>query len=215
MMKKDINKQRKIRYGLFAAAMIMSAGVFAMMTYAQRKILSDFEKKDVYVANADIPRGIVINEDNASQYLVIRSVDAGCVPPSALTDSVCISGLSPVYDIAPGTLLTDNMFTTPDTVRTGMKEPVLAGFKTDDLSRAVSGVLRAGDRIDVYCEDPETGLGNLLCANVYVEKGYDSSRNEITDMSSAMMFNIYLESSQVMDFYDGLRSGSMYVVKRC
>ena len=96
-----------------------------------------------------------------------------------------------------------------------MTSPVLAGFKADDLARAVSGVLRAGDRIDIYSSDPETGDVKLLCCDAYVERGYDASGNAIDDAAAAVMFNIYLESSQAESFYDGLRRGSLYVVKRC
>ena len=107
------------------------------------------------------------------------------------------------------------MFASAESVTLGMKSPVLAGFKADDLSKAVSGVLRAGDRIDIYTTDPESGEGKLLCSDVYVERGYDASGNVICDATAAVMFNIYLESSQAEGFYEGLKTGSLYVVRRC
>ena len=93
--------------------------------------------------------------------------------------------------------------------------PILAGFRTDDLSKAVSGSLRAGDMIDIYSTDPETGEGILLCGNVYVESGYDGVGNRVSDDRPAVMFNIYLESADAAGFYEGLASGSLYVVKQC
>ncbi len=214
-MRKGKIKPVKIRYGLFAAALLMSAGIFAMMTYAQKQILSEYEKKAICVALSDIPRGVVLDESNISQYLDIKSVDAGCISRNAVILSESLYGSSPVYDICAGTVLTDNMFVSSRECLTGLNDPVLAGFRTDDLSKAVSGVLRAGDRIDIYSSDGSGGAGMLLCENVYVERGYDSSGCEVNDMSAAVMFNIYLDSSQVGTFYDGLRSGNMYVVKRC
>ena len=213
-MKKGKIRPGKLRYGLFAAALVMSAGIFAMMTYAQKQILSEYEKKDIYVALSDIPRGVVLDESNISQYLVLKSVDAGCVSQNAVIMPGSLYGFSPAYDICEGTVLTDNMFVSFEECLTEMDDPVLAGFRTDDLSKAVSGVLRAGDRIDIYSSDGN-GEGMLLCENVYVERGYDSSGSEVNDMSAAVMFNIFLDSSQVEIFYDGLRSGNMYVVKRC
>ena len=214
-MKKEKKNGQKAKYGLFTASLVMAAGVFAVMTYMQKMALSDFEKRDIYVASTDIPRGTVIDIDNAGDYLIIKSVDAGCIPDDVLCDPGDIAGLSPLIDISAGTLLTCNMFSSLESVSLGMKSPVLAGFKTDDLSKAVSGVLRAGDRIDIYSTDPESGEGMILCSDVYVERGYDASGNAVEDATAAVMFNIFLESSQAESFYEGLRSGSLYVVKRC
>ncbi|MCR4792832.1 MAG: SAF domain-containing protein [Lachnospiraceae bacterium] len=214
-MKKDRSNKRGIRYGLFASAIIMSAGVFAVMTYLQKQALSDYEKKEVYVAANDIPRGCVITNENLSEYMVLKSIEAGCVTDRSLTTAGEVCGLSPVYDISAGTILTGSMFTSSTEEMNRMDAPVLAGFRTDDLSRAVSGVLRAGDRIDIYCSDPVSGEGRLLCENVYVESGYDSSGNAVRDPSVAVMFNVYLESEQAESFYEGLMSGSLYVVRRC
>ena len=209
------NEMVKVKLGIFIAALITAAGVFAMMTYLQRQALSDFEKKDIYVAASDIPRGVVLDEANAKDYLIMKSVDAGSIPDNGTLDPDMITGLSPVYDIGKGTLLTDSMFDSSGALLASMSDPVLAGFRTDDLSKAVSGSLRAGDRVDIYSTDPETGEGFLLCADVYVESGYDSSGNRVNDEKPAVMFNIYLESSDTAVFYEGLASGSLYVVKRC
>ena len=217
-MRKENNRKNetvKVKIGLFVSALITAAGVFAVMTYLQRQALSDFEKKEVYVAASVIPKGTVIDDSNAGEYLVLKSVDVGSIPDHAAFDPQTASGLSPVYDISSGTILTDNMFTCQDTVISEMEEPVMAGFKADDLSKAVSGILRAGDRIDICCVDPETGKGELLCENVYVVSGYDGYGNVISDTGPAVMFNIYLESKDAPAFYEGLASGSLYVVRRC
>ena len=210
---KNKNKTQT-RYGLIIAALLTAAATFAIMTYFQRQALSDFEKKDIYVALSDIPRGTVITDENAQKYLTVKSVDAGCIPESALSDAGMLNGLTPSFDIGEGTLLTTGMFTDADDVLSQMESPVLAGFKADDLSKAVSGVLRAGDRIDIYTSDPDTGEGRLLCSDVYVECGYDSSGSIASGNTTAVLFNIYLESKDALIFYEGLRSGYMYVVKR-
>ena len=207
-------KNKESKYGLLIAALITAAAVFAIMTYFQRQALADFEKREIYVAVSDIPKGVVITEENASQYIAVKSVDAGCVPESALSDYRTLSGMSPEYDIDKGTLLTTGMCSDSDDVLAVMTSPVLAGFKTEDLAKAVSGCLRAGDRIDIYSADPETGEEILLCQDVYVECGYDSSGNAVNGESPAVMFNVYLERDDASAFYGGLRNGYMYVVKR-
>lgn len=217
-MKKDNNRKNetvKVKLGIFTAALITAAGVFAVMTYLQRQALSDFEKKEVYAAACFIPKGTVIDASNAGDYLVLKSVDAGSVPEGAVFHPEPTDGLSPLYDISRGTLLTETMFTSCEEVISGMEDPVIAGFKADDLSKAVSGILRSGDRIDIYCVDPETGKGELLCENIYIVSGYDGYGNVISDTGPAVMFNIYLESEDAPVFYESLASGSLYVVRRC
>ncbi len=213
--KKTKKTEKGKGYGLFAAAFVVAAGVFAVMTYMQKEALSDFEKKDIYVACESVPRGAVMDETNIGRYVVLKSVDAGCIPEGAITDDRELIGLSPLYSVSEGTILTSSMFTVRDEVLNAMDEPVLAGFRADDLSRAVSGVLRAGDLIDIYSSDPETGKSILLCKNAFIEKGYDSSGNEVTGDSAAVMFNIYLEYSEAEMFYEGVKNGSIYVVKEC
>ncbi len=208
------SKNKESKYGLLIAAILTAMGVFTIMTYFQRQALADFEKKEVYVAVSDIPRGTVITEENAALYIEVKNVDAGCVPETALTDYRLTCGMSPEYDIDKGTLLTAGMFSDSDDVLLSMTSPVLAGFKTEDLAKAVSGCLRAGDRIDIYSADPETGEEILLCQDVYVECGYDSSGNAVNGESPAVMFNVYLERDDASAFYGGLRNGYMYVVKR-
>ena len=217
-MKKENSKKNetvKVKCGIFVAALITAAGVFAVMTYLQRQALSDFEKREVYVAACVIPKGTVIDESNAGDYIVLKSVDAGSVPENASFTPELITGLSPLYDIGRGTLLTDAMFTSYESVISEMDDPVIAGFKADDLSKAVSGILCAGDRIDIYSADPKTGEAFLLCENVYVVSGHDGYGKPVPDGGAAVMFNIYLESSDVDGFYEGLASGSLYAVKRC
>ena len=75
-------KNKESKYGLLIAALITATAVFAIMTYFQRQALADFEKREIYVAVSDIPKGVVITEENASQYIAVKSVDAGCVPES-------------------------------------------------------------------------------------------------------------------------------------
>ena len=167
MNNKNVKKEmHRVKLGIYIAAFITAAGVFAIMTYLQRVALSEFEKIEIYVALTDIPRGVVIDRDNFTDYLTIKTVDAGCVPENVFDVSVLESGVTPSFDIEKGTVITPTMFSGYDEHLSCMEAPVLAGFKADDLSRAVSGVLCAGDIIDIYSADPVNGEGKLLCGNV-------------------------------------------------
>ena len=214
-MKNKRKENKNAGIGLGIAAIIMAAGVFSVMTYIRVQALSDFEKKEVYAASSFIPRGTVIDDENKTMYLTLKEVDAGCVSGACLDAGSDIGGLSPVFDIEPGVILTGNMFTSSEHALEEMECPVLAGFRTDDLAKAVSGCLRSGDSIDIYTLDEDSGDGRLLCGDIYIECGYDINGNVATDLQTAVMFNIFIESDKTADFYAGLQTGKLYVVKRC
>ena len=96
-----------------------------------------------------------------------------------------------------------------------IKDPVIAGFKAEDLYQVAGGVLRAGDRIHVYTVTDERETV-LLWENVYVQGVFDQAgaRIENGDTSTAAQrLNVYLAKEDVEAFYSGLASGMLRVVK--
>lgn len=96
-----------------------------------------------------------------------------------------------------------------------LKEPVIAGFKADDLYQVVGGVLRAGDRIHIYrvSEEKET---TLIWDNVYICQVFDQSGVSIESGNStaaAQRINVYLDREDVEEFYSELALGTLRVVK--
>ena len=99
-----------------------------------------------------------------------------------------------------------------------MREPVIAGFRAEDLYQVVGGVLRAGDRIHIYCveQEEEEQNGKLLWENVFVQQVFDRNGAAIggdDGTTPAQRVNIYMEKERVADFYAALAQGSLRVVK--
>ena len=96
-----------------------------------------------------------------------------------------------------------------------MKEPVVAGFRADDLCQVVGGVLRAGDLIHVYSSEEEQGTF-LIWENVYVQQVFDSKGTAIPNedqATAAQRINVFLDKEDVEDFYSRLDQGTLRVVK--
>ncbi len=209
-----MGERRKRKTGGIIAALVASAAVFAVMVQMEKSILDGYEKKTVFMAASKIPEGQLITEDNYMQYFREQQVDAGCVPGTALNSPDQAAGLVAVYDIEEGVVLTEGMFRKLNLILAELEKPVVAGFKADDIYQLAGGVLRAGDRINIYSIREESA--GLVWGNVYVQQVFDASGNAIPNAdrsTAAQRVNVYLEESDAADFYSSLAGGSLRVVK--
>lgn len=205
----------KWKTGGIIAALVAAAAVFAAMLQLEKNMLTGYERGTVYAAVKTIPKGQLITEQNWSQYVKEQELERSCIPESALDSPEQIIGLVPEFDVEPGVLLSQGMFEKVSEVLGELKEPVIAGFKADDLYQVVGGVLRAGDRIHIYrvSEEKET---TLIWDNVYICQVFDQSGVSIESGNStaaAQRINVYLDREDVEEFYSELALGTLRVVK--
>jgi hypothetical protein len=203
--------------GTVVTALVAAIAVFVVMLKLEEKELSQYDKGDIYVASADISKGQLLDGDNIEKYIELKSVDVSLIPDTAVTDLEQIQDLYADCSIEKGVWLTSGMFDTVEEVTNGMSEPVIAGIKADDLYQVAGGVLRAGDRVHIYNTDEN---GNIITGwdDIYVQQVFDSSGKIISGAdteSSAQRINIYINKSDVEEFYTGLKSGTLRVVKVC
>lgn len=215
--KKTVNyvSADKWKAGGIIAALVAAVAVFAAMLQLEKNMLTKYERGTVYAAVKTIPRGQLITEENWSLYVKEQELERSCIPESALDGPDRIIGLVPEFDVEPGVLLSQGMFEKVSDVLGELKEPVVAGFKADDLYQVVGGVLRAGDRIHIYrvSEEKET---TLIWDNVYVCEVFDQTGASIENGNSAaaaQRINVYLDREDVEEFYSELASGTLRVVK--
>ncbi len=233
---KKEGKGGSILPGVMAVATVAAVIIYLVLINAAKSALSDYEKGTVYAASGSIPKGTLITADNFNGYFRAATVDASVIPAAAITDPGQLDGLVARVTLDQGTFATSGLFETLDEVTAGMEDPVIAGVKAEDLSQMVGGVLRAGDRIHVYVVSGPQGTGGSLgesqeppgsateaeavpaWSSLYVVQAFDASGVAIDPsdtVSSAQRINIYLDNSDVAEFYEGLASGSLRVVKDC
>ena len=212
MKKERKNILPKAALGALAAAVI----VFCIMLNVEKNVLSDYEKGKVFVAAAEMEKGMVLTEENAGQYIEEKEMDKSLIPENAILQREEIYQLMAGQKLDRGVVLTRSMFTDPDQVMESMTEPVTAAFKAEDLYQVVSGILRSGDRIHIYAVDGETNSDYLIWDNIFVREVFDSNgtRIEASDsLSAAQRINILMEKENVEQFYSELSAGSLRVVK--
>lgn len=219
-MDKNVKKQKQknnVLLGAIILGLVVSVVIYVVMLNAEKNALSAYEKGTVYVAAKSIPKGTVISDMNCGYYFKITELDQSVIAPSAVTDINQLIGMIPQSSIDEGTLITKGMFRHIDTIISEMKEPVIAGFTVDDLYQVVGGTLRAGDRIHIYSVDEENNA-RLIWSNVYVQQVFDNIGINIPNSdnsTAAQRINVYMDNSDIAQFYSELTMGSLRVVKVC
>ena len=204
----------RLRVESVLAALVASIAVFVAMVQLERSILTRYEKGAIYTAVKEIPKGQMITEDNYLQYFREQQLDLSSIPQTALSSPEQAAGLTAVFDIEPGVLLTSGMFQELDAILVGMEKPVVAGFKAEDIYQVAGGVLRAGDRVNIY--SVKEGETVLVWAEVFVQQVFDASGTTIANgdtVTAAQRINVYLDEAEVPEFYAELAGGSLRVVK--
>ena len=125
--------KNRIWNGSILAAFIAAAAVFAVMLQTEKRTLAEYEKKEVYVAATDIPRGEELTQENIEDYVMPLEIDQRIVPGTAVTDRESLYGRITVCDIGQGSVITGEMTEGKEQILGEMTEPVIAGFRAEDL----------------------------------------------------------------------------------
>lgn len=225
MVKKERKKRNKqenqglraVRFWAWAAivAFLAASTVYIVLLQAEKKMMEGYEKREAYLSLKNIPAGEMITKENLTEYLMLASVDCELLPETALLNPEEAVNLIAAGEIEKGVILTKGMFQKVDEITKGMDEPVVAGFRAEDLYQVVGGILRSGDRIHIY--GSEEGVGTfLIWENVYVQQVFDSGGTVIENgdhATAAQRINIFLDRKDVESFYSRLEQGSLRVVK--
>lgn len=196
--------KNKIWNGSILAAFIAAAAVFIIMLQAEKKVLAEYEKITVCVTIDDLPKGESITEDNILNYVQTVEIDRKIVPDTAIKNMDEITGRIAVHRIEKGSVVTRGMLESEEQITGEMEEAVIAGFRAEDLYQAVGGVLRAGDRIHIYCIDKEeTAKEKPVWKNLFVQQVFDQNGNAIDSgdtTTPAQRINVYMDNGKVDDF---------------
>jgi hypothetical protein len=210
-----VTRAIKLWTGATFAAFLAAGASFAVLLWVEKNQLSDYEKTTVYAATGEIPAGQLITKENLEEYFQKKEIDASMVPACAITEADAVKDGVAKIQIGQGVFLTEGMFQPVERIAAGMKEPVVAGFRAEDLCQVVGGVLRSGDRIHVYAS--EEGMGTfLIWENVFVQQVFDAGGKVIESGdvdTAAQRINVFLDKEDVEAFYTRLDQASLRVVK--
>ena len=125
--------KNRIWNGSMIAAFLAAIAVFVFLLQTEKKVLAEYEKQQVCVVAEEIPRGKKITEENVHQYVTVMEIDKRIVPETALEATESVIGKIPVCGIEKGTVLTTGLLQEAVEITGEMNEPVIAGFRAEDL----------------------------------------------------------------------------------
>ena len=208
--------KKNILPGAAFAALVAAVIVYCVMLNVEKNALAAFEKGMIWAAVCEVPKGTVFTEENVRDYFTEREVDIGLIPDKAIRQKEELYHKMTTVTLDEGCLVTESLFQDLKQTEAAMAEPVVAGFKADDLYQVVSGTLRSGDTIHIYTADPDTGEVYLVWDHIFVQEVFDSAGTAISPgnrSAAAHRVNILMEKDHVEQFYSELARGSLRVVK--
>lgn len=215
-MKKDRKEKKSILPKAAAGALLAAVIVFCIMLNVEKNAMAAYEKGKILVASGNIAKGTVLTAENANEYLEEKEMERSLIPQAAIVDPEQIYQQMTVQMLDKGTVITASMLQDLDKMLQDMTEPVIAGFKAEDLYQVASGTLRSGDRIHIYTVDPDTQSTYLVWENIFIREVFDGSGVMIgaeDKVTAAQRINILMEKENVEQFYSELAAGSLRVVK--
>jgi hypothetical protein len=221
-MEKQGVKRRSLLPGAIVAAFAAALIVFVVLLNVEKNALSAYEKASVLVIAQDIEKGTVITEDNVNQFFRQREMDKTLIPKAAVTDIRQLIGQYVTGRLDQGAILTVSMTEPMTETLAGIRKPIIAAFRTDDLYQMTNGILRSGDRIHIYKvetseeEDRQITRGVLMWENVLVWQVFDSAGAEIAsndETSAAARANIILSQEDLEKFYGEITTGTLRIAK--
>jgi hypothetical protein len=221
-MEKQSVKRRSLLPGAIVAAFAAALIVFVVLLNVEKNALRAYEKADVLLMAQDIEKGTFITADNVNQFFLQSEMDKTLIPKAAVTDIHQLIGQYVTGRLDQGAILTVSMTEPMTETLGGIRKPVIAAFRTDDLYQMTNGILRSGDRIHIYKaevseeEGRQITQGVLLWENVLVWQVFDSAGAEIApndETSAAARANIILSQEDLEKFYGEINTGTIRIAK--
>lgn len=217
--KDDVKVKEKKKSGILLPAVALAVGVVAFtgLVSLQNSLIKQPDMSDVVVTRNAISGNAFIDKGQAGEWFKVIQVNSNAVADGAYTTLEELEKELPAYvntDTAKNSMITDGIWDRMHEKEKDYQDRAETGFRVDSIDKAVSGTVRAGDYITIRMIDKDTGAESGNFAHVYVSGAFNSDGTAIANddkVSSASVFNIWLDSPQLAEFNKCLEKSSVRV----
>ena len=200
---------------------IVTITVYALMLFIERTVLSSDDYTTVYVAQTDIGRNTVITADNSGVLFAAKERKSDWLPDNCITDISQLVGMMTVQDIVKNEVMTGRAVSAQDRRAVGIESPIEVAMNANNLSQVVGGILREGDRINIWSvvETNNNGTSNVvaekICDYAYVTRVFTAAGIQVNgdsgNDSAAMVINIIIPEEKEPEFNIALEKGTLRI----
>lgn len=200
---------------------IVTLVLYALMLFIERTVLEDVDYTMVYVVERDVDKNTVITALNVDEFFSLQERRSDWLPEGSATESGQLVEMIVQHDLVKNEIVTTSSLASVEEISEEIYEPIEVSLNANTLSQVVGGILREGDRINIWSvtEKNENGEGLVsaekICDYAYVTRvfttaGVQVERNAQGD-NAAMVVNIIIPAQKEEDFNIALEKGTLRV----
>jgi len=221
--KKSSNHKAKILLFCLLGVMVLYAALVAVQSAA----VNDHKNYEVaaYISSGNILKDTKITEQNVSELLRAVTRDSRTIPEDYITDPMLLVGQYAKKDIEHMEIICVSGFQLL-IMSEGIENPVEVSFCVNNYDQVVGGILREGDRINLYVVRKEKSvsmseeiISESIIKNTYITKSFTNTgmevRREDKDNSNTptTVFNVYIPMDKEESFHKAVIEGTLRVSK--
>lgn len=195
--------------------------LYAALVMMQASLVNDFKEYEVtaFVPARQIPANTRITEQNVSELFTRVVRDSRTLPPDYITDTSALKGQYTAKIQEPMEIICKSGFQALF-MAADLKEPVEVSFQVSSYDQAVGGVLREGDRINLYvvkAEEEKEMTVRQIVENTYVTRAFSGAGVELKREAAeeadtpATILNIYIPKTQEETFNKAIAEGTLRI----
>lgn len=199
----------------------MTLVLYSAMIFVERTILKSEDYVDVYIAKVMVERNTLVTTENINELFSLEERRSDWIPDGSVSDASQLLGKMVRHGYEKNEIVTISGLSASDLRTEGIESPVEVSLDAGSLSQVVGGIIREGDRINIWSvsKKNENG-GNIaeaekICDYAYVTRVFTSSgvqvKQAVQDGAAAMVVNIVIPESKEEEFNIALERGTLRV----
>lgn len=223
---KEINQRQKKRaqnIKLVFISLILCLICFVALIIMERNIIKREETDNIVVATTHISEGTKVTKENINSLFEIQERNVSQLPDDYVISIAELEESFISRDYKPNEVITYDYIKDEASMIEHIKHPIEISLSINSLSNAVGGILRPGDRVNLYntySTSSYSGKGKVtstpIMLNAYITKALTSSGAEISTEdkeTTATMINIIIEAESEAAFNEAIYNGTLRLSK--
>lgn len=196
--------------------LIFAVVIFAILVNVEKNIMKNYKKAPVVVCKQNINEKDDINKSNKKDYFEVVQVPKNIVPENTYKSLKEVPTGLASKNMYKKEILLKNDIQSSNLFVKDIENPVIASISIKSLDKAVGGVLRRGDRVDISLIKDDTNDKSLLLSNIYIIEAMNSSGEKLTKdkKEAATIFNIIVSEKDAQMLKEVVnKNGELTLVK--